>query len=396
MARDTLFNCAVVVESRHATATRSSPSISPKIRPARLSDIADLLRIEDTSFAGDRLARRNFHYLLTKGKVSCLVHEDEGRIGGYAMLLFHAGLPLARLYSFAVESARRKNGIGRTLLEACEDEAHRRNCTHLRLEVRPDNDAAIRFYRRVGFREFDTAPDYYEDHATALRMEKPLRLEPPRAPAAVPYYAQTLEFTCGAAALMMAMAALDPALPLDRRTELRLWRESTSIYMTSGHGGSDPYGLGLAAERRGFDVEIRVSDPNELFVDGVRSEEKKAVMRLVQQDFRAQLAETSTRIRHKPLKVAGLRRRLDRGAVPIVLISYYRFHQQKLPHWLTITGADQHFIYAHDPYAGTDNKKTGAECKNLPITHEDFDRMSRYGKARLRAAVVLTRPGTKH
>jgi predicted GNAT family N-acyltransferase len=334
--------------------------------------------------------------LLTKGKVSCLVHENEGRIDGYAMLLFHAGVPLARLYSFAVSTARRKNGIGQALLEACEDAAQEGNCTHLRLEVRPDNEAAIRFYQRAGFREFDTVPDYYDDHVGALRMEKALRYELPPTLASVPYYAQTLEFTCGAAALMMAMAALDPASPMDRRTELRLWRESTSIYMTSGHGGSDPFGLGLAAQRRGFDVEIRVSNPNELFLDSVRSEEKKAVMRLVQQDFRAQLGETSARIRPKPLKVVGMRRRLDRGAVPIVLISYYRFHQQKLPHWVTITGADQHFIYAHDPYVGTEGEKTVTDCMNVPIPHEEFDSMSRYGKARLRAAVVLSRPGAKH
>ena len=355
-----------------------------------------MLRIEDGSFAGDRLTRRNFHYLLTKGKVSCLVHETEGQIDGYGLLLFHTGVPLARLYSFAVERASRKNGIGRALLEACEDEAQQRNCTHLRLEVRPDNALAIGFYMRAGFREFGTVPDYYEDHASALRLEKLLRHEPSPAHATVPYYAQTLEFTCGAAALMMAMAALDPILPLDRRTELRLWRESTSIYMTSGHGGSDPFGLGLAAQRRGFDVEIRVNDPSELFLDSVRSEEKKAVMRLVQQDFRNQLAETSARIRHQPLKVIGIRRRLDRGAVPIVLISYYHFHKQKLPHWVTITGADEHFIYAHDPYVGADGKKTATDCMNVPIPHEDFNRMSRYGKARLRAAVVLAPSGTKH
>ena len=386
-----------MVESRcRKKDLRSSLPIAPKIRPARLSDVADLLRIEDSSFPGDRLTRRNFHYLLTKGKVSCLVHESEGQIDGYAMLLFHAGAPLARLYSFAVDRANRKNGVGRALLAACEEAAQDANCTHLRLEVRPDNETAIHFYQRAGFREFDTVPDYYEDHVDALRMEKPLRYELPPSRASVPYYAQTLEFTCGAAALMMGMAALDPTAPMDRRTELRLWRESTSIYMTSGHGGSDPFGLGLAALHRGFDVEIRLSNPNDLFLDSVRSEEKKTVMRLVQQDFRAQLAETSARIRPKPLKVVGIRRRLDRGEVPIVLISYYRFDRHKLPHWVTITGADQHFIYAHDPYVGTKDERTVTDCMNVPIPHEDFNRMSRYGKARLRAALVLSRPRAKH
>ncbi|MGD9537651.1 MAG: peptidase C39 family protein [Alphaproteobacteria bacterium] len=375
---------------------RSSLPISPKIRAARVSDIPELLRIEDNSFAGDRLTRRNFHYLLTKGKVSCLVEEEAGQIGGYAMLLFHAGIPLARLYSFAVDPERRKNGVGRALLDACERAARDHDCTHLRLEVRPDNDSAIHLYRRAGFREFDTVPDYYEDHEGALRMEKRLHLEPPPTLAPVPYYAQTLEFTCGPAALMMAMAALDPGVPLDRQTELRLWRESTTIFMTSGHGGSDPYGLGLAGHRRGFEVEIRVSDPNELFIDSVRSEEKKAVMRLVQQDFRKELAKTPVKIVHRRLKVAGMKRRLAQGAVPLVLISSYRFDRQKLPHWVTVTGADDSFVYAHDPFLGTDGERTVTDCMNMPIPHQNFESMSRYGRARLRAAVVLSRARAKH
>jgi ribosomal-protein-alanine acetyltransferase len=365
------------------------------IRTARVSDIPALLKIEENSFAGDRLTRRNFYHLLTKGRVSCLVHEQEGQIGGYAMLLYHAGLPQARLYSFAVEPARRQNGVGRALMEACETDALNRDCTHLRLEVRPDNEHALKLYKRIGFRELDMVPDYYEDHADALRLEKPLHREPPRAPAPVPFYGQTLEFTCGPAALMMAMAALDPASPLDRRTELKLWRESTTIYMTSGHGGCDPFGLALAARQRGFDVEIHVSDPSELFIDTVRSEEKKAVMRLVQKDFRDELAKTSVRIHHERLKVAALRRRIESGAVPIVLTSYYHFHRQKLPHWLTVTGADDHFIYTHDPYVSRGGGKTAKDCMNVPIPHADFDRMTRYGKARLRAAVVLRRDSQK-
>lgn len=144
------------------------------IRAASVSDIPALRRIEDDSFAVDRLTRRNFHHLLTKGKVSCLVHEDGGRIGGYALLLFRARVPLARLYSFAVSPAARGNGIGRALLEACERETRARGLGRLRLEVRPDNEGARRMYRAAGFHEIETVADYYEDHAEAIRMEKRL------------------------------------------------------------------------------------------------------------------------------------------------------------------------------------------------------------------------------
>lgn len=117
----------------------------------------------------------------------------------------------------------------------------------VRLEVRRDNEAAIHLYTRSGYRRFGSIEDYYEDHGTALRFEKRLTPPGPMALAKVPYYRQTLDFTCGPAALMMAMKALCPGLSLDRSLELRLWREATTIFMTSGHGGCGPYGLALAA-----------------------------------------------------------------------------------------------------------------------------------------------------
>jgi len=154
------------------------------IRAARVSDIPDLRRIEDGSFAGDRLTRRNFHHLLTKGKVACFVHDEGGRIGGYALLLFRAGVPLARLYSIAVAPGRRGEGIGRALLEACERETVARGLGRLRLEVRRDSRAALKLYRAAGFHEFETIADYYEDHAEALRMEKSLGALLPSEPGA--------------------------------------------------------------------------------------------------------------------------------------------------------------------------------------------------------------------
>src|SRR3546814_337608 len=82
--------------------------------------------------------------------------------------------------------------------------------------------------------------------------------------------------------MMMAMKALNPVLSLDRKLELRLWREATTIFMTSGHGGCGPYGMALSVWRRGYGAELFVSDPHVPFVDSVRSEEKKEVIRLVQ------------------------------------------------------------------------------------------------------------------
>ena len=237
------------------------------IRPATPEDIDALVEIENRCFDTDRLSRRSFRHMITKAHAALLLDEEGGAVRGYVLLLFNAGTSLARMYSIAVDPQYRSRGIGRQLMLAAEQAALAQDCVTLRLEVRVDNVSSIALYESMGYRRFGFYDDYYEDHMDALRYEK--RLVPSLRPdmARVPYYEQTLEFTCGPAALMMAMGALDPAIELNRRLELRLWRESTTVFMTSGHGGCGPFGLALAAHHRGFEVEVYVNDEGALFID---------------------------------------------------------------------------------------------------------------------------------
>ncbi len=362
------------------------------IRPAELRDLDALVAIENRCFDSDRLSRRSFRHMLTRGNAAMLVYEqEEGRVCGYILLLFHAGTLLARLYSIAVDPSCRREGIGNALMEAGEQAALDHGCAYVRLEVRPDNSGSIALYRRRGYRQFGMYSDYYEDHADALRFEKALTVVKPEL-ANVPYYRQTLDFTCGPASLMMAMKALDPDLALDRSLELRLWREATTIYMTSGHGGCGPYGMALAAWHRGFDVDLFVNDDAALFVDSVRSEEKKAVIRLVQEDFLREIAGTGIRIHYGPLAADDMKARFDAGGgIPVVLISSYRIYQEKFPHWVVVSGFDEHFIYVHDPFVDEEKRKSEMDCINMPILHSEFEHMARYGKSGMRAALVIAR-----
>ena len=320
------------------------------IRDATLDDLDQLVEIENRCFETDRLSRRNFRYMLTKGHAATLVDEREGQVCGYAMVLFSDGTSLARLYSIAVDPDWQGHAIGRVLAEAAEQIAVDEECVSMRLELRPDNVAALQLYHSLGYRQFGYVADYYEDHADAIRLEKSLAPELTTDFATVPHYRQSLEFTCGPAALMMALATLDPELVLNRKLELRIWREATTIYMTSGHGGCGPYGLALAAYHRGFDVEIHVSDPGALFLDSVRSPEKKEVIALVQEDFEEEIAELPIRLYHDRVPVARLEEHFAAGAIPLVLISSYRIYHEKFPHWVVVTGFDERFIYVHDPY----------------------------------------------
>jgi len=362
------------------------------IRKATSADIPDLLAIENDAFATDRFTERNFRHLLFRANAVTLVEEDEsGRARGYSMLLFNRGTSLARLYSMAVASWARRAGAGRRLLEAAEQAAREHGAAFMRLEVRVDNEPARAFYEKSGYHPFAVATRYYEDGVDALRMEKALLPAGGRLAVHIPYYEQTLEFTCGAAALAMAMHALDPSIPLDQKTELRIWREATTIFMLSGHGGCGPYGLALSASRRGFAVEMYVSDTGLLFADSVRSAERRQAMELVQEDFLEELRATPVKMTFGGVRLELLERRLNEGGIPIVLISSYRLDRQKLPHWVVVTGFDERFVYLHDPYVDYERLKTHLDRMQVPILKRDFAAMARYGRTQLKAALIVSR-----
>lgn len=356
---------------------------------ANLDDLEKLIAIENRAFELDRFSRRTFRYLLSKANAVTLLDEEDGKPAGYAMLLFNTGTSLARLYSLAVDPDWQGKGIGRALMQATEEHAIAHGCVAMRLEVRADGKRARGLYESQGYRQFGTINDYYEDGMQAIRYEKRLVRQFKPALAKVPYYQQTLEFTCGPSALMMAMHALVPSIKCNRELELRLWRESTTIFMTSGHGGCGPLGLALAAYHRGFDVEIYLSDKGPMFIDSVRDEEKKEVMRLVHEDFARELEILPIKVHERRLNVQELEEESNKGGIPLVLISSYRIYHEKSPHWVVVTGFDEKYIYVHDPFVDDETQKTATDCINMPIAKRDFELMARYGRAGQKAVLIV-------
>lgn len=59
--------------------------------------------------------------------------------------------PLLNIHDIAVKPDHRGQGVGRALLVAVEEEARRRGCCKITLEVRADNVLAQEVYRRAGY-----------------------------------------------------------------------------------------------------------------------------------------------------------------------------------------------------------------------------------------------------
>ncbi|MCC5809322.1 MAG: peptidase C39 family protein [Ectothiorhodospiraceae bacterium] len=361
------------------------------IRPADLNDLPALLDLEHRCFKTDRLSRRNFRHLLTRGHAVTLLDERGGRLAGYVLVLFRRGISLARIYSIATAPEFRGQRVAAGLVAAAEQAALDESAIEMRLEVREDNAASQALFESLQYRAFGVHAGYYEDAADAVRYHRYLGPHLDPALARVPYYRQTLDFTCGPASLMMAMKALRPELALDRRLELRIWRESTTVFMTSGHGGCGPHGLALAAYHRGFGASLYLKQDGPMFLESVRSAEKREVLQLVQEDFIDEIARLGLPVTLGSVPVAELERAFRRGGIPIVLISSYRIYREKFPHWVVVTGFDERYVYVTDPYVDEEAGKTVTDCVNMPIPRVEFDRMARYGRSGQRAVVILHR-----
>lgn len=358
------------------------------IRPAKRADLDVLDALEQSCFSHDRISRRSFRHFLKAERSTLLVAEEEAGIVGYILVTYRAKTDLARLYSLAVYPASRGKGVARSLILAGETEARERGCLAIRLEVHPGNNAANALYNQLGYRQFATVLDYYEDHGDALRLEKPL-IRPSGNSEAPKYYAQTSDFTCGPAAMMMAMKALEPDFEYGRATEFRLWREATTVFTQAGHGGCEPFGMAVALSKWGFNPEIYVNREPPYFMEGLRSPDRREVLALIQRDYRSQAEALGIPISFEALSRQDLSRILSDGAHAIVLVSLFHMVASRTPHWVFVYQETEDHFMVHDPWVERDDWETETVAAALPIPKTAFEKMSQWGRGRLRAALVV-------
>lgn len=361
----------------------------PKIRLADERDIKSLFRLENVAFEIDRFSEDQIDYLLTHSRATIFVVAQGTYVVGAAYILWRKAHQAARLYNLAVDPAFQGQKLGLRLLRECELEAARRECDRMTLEVRGDNAGGIRFYERNGYTVVRQMSDYYEDGMFGIKMSKELKIKVPgKVQLDIPYYAQTLDFTCGSASLMMALKYFKPLLETSRTLEMRIWKEATLIFMMSGPSGTDPYGLGLATVNRGFQCRVLISMDTTPMLRSVRTPKKREVMKIVHGDMKKQAKASGVSATVCDYGVEEIISALFRGSIPIALISTYRLTGDQVPHWVVVTGVDKDNVYIHDPDSAS-YKRNKLRARNLRIERSEFLRMSKYGKEAYRCLLVI-------
>ncbi len=133
-----------------------------------------MVRLEQECFTTDQMQPESFRRLLRGTTATISVAERAGQLIGVSVLLFRKNSNKARIYSLAVHADYRAQGVALALNQQLEKSAKQRHAAAIILEVSVDNSRALRFYEKLGYKNWGTYPGYYEDGSDALRMIKQL------------------------------------------------------------------------------------------------------------------------------------------------------------------------------------------------------------------------------
>ena len=101
-----------------------------------------------------------------------LIASNEGSIAGFAIMRF--GDDQAHLFLLAVQPEYRRSGLGRSMMQWLEKSCRTAGIQTVRLEVRVSNKAALRFYRKLGYRVIARVAGYYDRREAAAVMARNL------------------------------------------------------------------------------------------------------------------------------------------------------------------------------------------------------------------------------
>lgn len=144
------------------------------LRRMRWWDLDDVLSLEQQLFPDDPWTVGVFWSELAGWPATrhYVVAEQDERIVGYAGLVVTAD---ADVQTIAVAPEAQGGGVGRLLLDDLLHEATARRAPAVLLEVRADNDRAVRIYDAAGFSRVSTRRGYYDGgRVDALVMRKVL------------------------------------------------------------------------------------------------------------------------------------------------------------------------------------------------------------------------------
>jgi ribosomal-protein-alanine N-acetyltransferase len=134
-------------------------------------DFTALHRLDQSCFpAGISYSKTTLRYFLTLPSADCVVAADGKNIAGF--ILTEENPPLAHIITLDVAENHRRRGLGSLLLAESEKNLYLRGVRSILLETSIENEAAVAFWKRHGYRIEAVLKRYYLGRLDAYEMRK--------------------------------------------------------------------------------------------------------------------------------------------------------------------------------------------------------------------------------
>jgi tRNA threonylcarbamoyladenosine biosynthesis protein TsaB len=139
-------------------AGRALPVDIPPILQAMTQDDLDAVAALEAQVQAFPWTRGNFEDSLKSGYPACVLRQG-AKLAGFCVLMLAPDV--THLLVIAVAEDMQRHGLGRRLVDWCQEQTVNSGLEGVVLEVRPSNENARRFYERLGFRRIGTRKGYY-------------------------------------------------------------------------------------------------------------------------------------------------------------------------------------------------------------------------------------------
>ncbi len=149
-----------------------------KLRPCEPDDFETLYHIDQACYPpGIAYSKRTLRWFLRLPGADCEVAQADNQIIGF--ILAEQEGSRAHIITLDVLENHRRRGVGSALLAAIEQRLAARGAREVELETATNNDAAVAFWQKHGYRTRGVLKGYYLDRLDAFAMHKSLPALPP-------------------------------------------------------------------------------------------------------------------------------------------------------------------------------------------------------------------------
>jgi ribosomal protein S18 acetylase RimI-like enzyme len=134
-----------------------------KIETASIKQLDELFRIEEDCFDQEAFTKQQIAYLLRDFNTIALIAKSNLDIAGFviAQIEVEENTEYGHIVTINVAPKFRRKGIATRMLQEIEIFLRQRSITQIRLEVREDNNTALKLYNKLDYKTQGKLDRYY-------------------------------------------------------------------------------------------------------------------------------------------------------------------------------------------------------------------------------------------